>query len=105
MIWKPFALLCLALCSAVATSPSAKTTSSLRGGVDEKKTKSYRDNAKDHNYQQKQHHQRNRILEEDVHGTYLLVSYVSVSAHVFDEYFASSHPFCQIMHLITVYRF
>ena len=90
MIWKSFALLCLALCSAEATSPSAKTTSSLRGrgGVDEKKTKSYRDNATYHSYQQKQHHQRSRILEEDVHGTYLLVSYVSVL--VFNEYFASS---------------
>ena len=75
MSWKSFALLCVALYSAVATSPSAKTTStsSLRRGVDEKKTKSYRDNATYQNH----HHQRSRILEEDVHGTYLLVSYVS----------------------------
>ena len=69
MIWKSFALLCVALYSAVA-SPSAKATTSSLRGVDEKKTKSYRDNATDQNH----HHQRSRILEEDVHGTYLLVS-------------------------------
>ena len=71
---KPFALLLrIALCSAMASSAAdMATTSSLRGGraTIDNEAKSYSD------MNNRTHHQHSRILEEDVHGIYLLVSYV-----------------------------